>query len=152
VSNSGSSTADRLRRLMDETVLEVFATMLGCECIPGHGLQAAPDHKVARITFSGALAGECVLIFADMDAAKLAEMFLGEAADDAMADDAMGELCNVLAGGWKRRLRPPASGAGLSVPSVARETSDAAPDLCQGYEFDGRHFAVRLTVDLAVEY
>jgi chemotaxis protein CheX len=137
---------------MDETVLEVFVTMLGCECVPAHATDSAPNQKVARITFSGALAGECALIFADMDAAKLAEMFLGEAADDTMADDAIGELCNVLAGGWKRRLRPPASGAGLSVPSVARETLDAAPDLCQGYEFDGTHFTVRLTVDLAVEY
>ena len=148
---SESSTAKRLRRLMDETVMEVFATMLGCECVPGHALQAAPDHKVARITFSGALAGKCVLIFADMDAAKLAEMLLGEGADDTMADDAMGELCNVLAGGWKRRLLPPASGAALSVPSIARETSDSAPDVCLGYEFAETHFAVELTVDLVTE-
>lgn len=151
MSNSESSTAERLRRLMDETVLEVFATMLGCECVPGGALQAAPDHKVARITFSGALAGKCVVVFADMDAAKLAEMFLGEAADETMADDAISELCNVLAGGWKRRLRPPASGAALSVPSVARGMPDSAPDVCRGYEFDGTQFAVRLTVDIIAE-
>ncbi len=148
---SESSTAKRLRRLMDETVLEVFATMLGCECIPAPMIAAAPKCSTVQIKFSGALAGECVLIFADIDASKLAEMFLGEAADDTMADDAIGELCNMLAGGWKRRLRPPASGATLSVPSVVRGTPDSAPDVCQGYEFVGTHFAVGLTVDVVVE-
>jgi chemotaxis protein CheX len=148
---SESSTAKRLRRLMDENVLEVFATMLGCECIPAPMIAAAPECSTAQIKFSGALAGECVLIFADIDASKLAEMFLGGAADDVMAADAMGELCNVLAGGWKRRLRPPASGAALSVPSVGRRKSDSPSDLRQSYAFDGTQFAVQLTLGTVTE-
>ena len=151
MSESESNAAQRWRGLMDETVLEVFATMLGCECVPTHATDAAPTCTTARIRFSGALAGECVLVFADIDAAKLAAIFLGGVADDAMAADAMGELCNVLAGGWKRRLRPPASGAGLSVPSVTRGTPDSLSDVRQTYEFEGAQFAVRLTVDLVVE-
>ncbi|HXE07351.1 MAG TPA: chemotaxis protein CheX [Acidobacteriaceae bacterium] len=140
-----SNAAERWQRLMDETVLEVFAAMLGCECVPTEPA-GAPSDNTARVRFSGALVGECLLLFAAADAAKLAHMFLGEAADDEMAIDAIGELCNVLAGGWKRRLRPPASGAGLSVPSSAFGTPDSRGDLRQCYQFEGAQFAVRLTV------
>jgi chemotaxis protein CheX len=150
MSASEIDASERWRGLMDETVLEVFAAMLGCECVPAQ-VTVAPDNTTARIRFSGALVGECLLIFADIDAVKLAEMFLGGAADDVMAADAMGELCNVLAGGWKRRLRPPASGAGLSVPSVGRGKSDSPSDLRQSYGFDGAQFAVQLTLDTVTE-
>lgn len=146
-----SNASERWRTLMDETVLEVFAAMLGCECIPAQTAGAPPEKTNARVSFSGALVGECLLIFADIDAAKLAEMFLGGAADDAMTADAIGELCNVLAGGWKRRLRPPASGAGLSVPSVTRGGLNWPPDAGRSYQFDGAQFSVCLTVNSVSE-
>ncbi len=33
-----------------------------------------------------------------------------------MVIDAVGELCNMIAGGWKRRLGPEAEGLVLSLP------------------------------------
>jgi chemotaxis protein CheX len=140
-----ASQAERWRVLMDETVNEVFATMLGVECIPAFSPASPSPNTAARIRFSGALNGECILIFAGVDAEKLARMLLGEAADDAMIGDAVGELCNVLAGGWKRRLRPPASGASLSVPMVERGELDPPNDV-RGYQFDDAQFAIALTV------
>jgi chemotaxis protein CheX len=132
--------------LMDQTVAEVFAAMLGLQCYPS----ATPDRTLpkisARIEFSGAIQGRCVVAMADADATRLAEVLLAGAADESMVADAVGELCNVLAGSWKRRLRPPASGAGLSVPVIAREDSEAPSDLRQGYDCEGARLAVRLTV------
>jgi len=142
---SAEAAAERWLGLMDETVAEAFATMLGIECVPACATAASPRNTAAHVRFYGALDGECILLFAAVDAEKLTRMLLGEAPDDAMIGDAVGELCNVLAGGWKRRLRPPASGANLSVPTVKRGELDP-PDDVRGYQFNDAQFAVGLTV------
>ncbi len=141
----------RWRGLMDETVAEVFATMLGCECVPAESRGGEAQDTTAKVRYSGALVGECVVLFGAMDAAALAERFLGDAAGEAMIADAVGELCNVVAGGWKRRLRPPASGAQLSVPQVTRDAVATPADGRQSYAFDGAQFAVDLAIDCAIE-
>lgn len=154
MNESREESLARWRGLMDETVAEVFATMLGCECVPAESGAALQD-TTAKVRYSGALVGECVLLLAAMDATKLAERFLGGEADEAMAADAVGELCNVVAGGWKRRLRPPASGAQLSVPEVARgllqTDAGSSPEGRQNYALAGAQFAVDLAIDSAIE-
>lgn len=145
-----ASAARRWTALMDDTVAEVFTTMLGLECVPA-AKAAAETAVAARVEFSGALEGGCAVAFDRAAAAQFAAAMLGEAADEAMAGDAAGELCNMLAGGWKRRLRPPASGAALSVPVVTRGEDSPASDVRQGYEFDGTQFAVGLTVATIAE-
>lgn len=136
--------------LMDETVAEVFATMLGCVCLPVEEASAAPGEISARVGFFGALKGECVLACSSDAAAELAEAFLGEAADEAMIADSFGELCNMLAGGWKRRLPPPESGAALSVPAVGREKPEERwPHVRRAYGFEGGRMLVALSAEKA---
>ena len=89
--------------------------------------------------------------FSGVGAASLAQAFLGSAADEAMIGDAVGELCNMLAGAWKRRLGPEASTAGLSVPEVTRGVEAdrlAQTDTLRAYEFAGTQFTVRLALAL----
>ena len=137
--------------LMDETVAETFAVMLGLGCIPSQtrGVpppDSSPRKISARIEFSGAVQGSCAVAMSSVDALKIAEIFLAGAADDTMIADTVGELCNVLAGSWKRRLRPPASAAGLSLPVIARDESSPSSGVRQAYDCDGAHFIVRLSV------
>ena len=86
-------------------------------------------------------------------AQRLASIFLGgesgdTAQDAAMAADAAGELCNIIAGGWKRRLSGDAHLADLSVPAVVR--LDAGERTCEAlrvnrvYIFGAEWFEVRL--------
>ena len=150
---AGSSDPQRWATLMDETVAEVFGAMLGTPCVPSREGDAPPPRISARIDFSGAVRGAFTVTLSDGDAAKLAELLLAGAADDTMAADAVGELCNVLAGSWKRRLKPPASSAGLSVPALGRGIDDGASDLSdvrQGYDFENARLVVRLSL-LALE-
>ena len=137
--------------LMDQTVAETFSAMLGLGCTPSQAadaqLPAASLRKIsARIEFSGAMQGSCAVAMSNADALKIAEIFLAGTADDAMAADTVGELCNVLAGSWKRRLKPPASGAGLSVPAITHDDDAPASNVRQTYSCDGAQLVVRLIV------
>lgn len=136
---------------MDQTVEEVFETMLGVPCSTEARAGTAPE-ITARVGFSGALEGECRLSLPASSATRLAEAFLGEAEhppDAGMTADAAGELCNMLAGGWKRRLGAPHWAAELSVPAVGADTGErqvAESSVNRVYEFDGAPFAVDLTI------
>jgi chemotaxis protein CheX len=126
-----------------------------CAAMP----DAAPVHAdiAARITFSGALSAQCVVEFPASSARCLACAFLGTD-DSAMVGDAVGELCNMIAGGWKTRLGPPAWGADLSVPAISRQLprdpSNAQVDaqstagaaiVRRAYTFEDASFVVSLT-------
>ncbi len=140
---------------MDETVAEIFSAMLQIECLPVPGPADAEPDIAARVGFSGPIKGECVVSFTSAAADSLAQAFLGGPADDAMIGDAVGELGNMLAGAWKRRLGPLASVAGLSVPQVMRGAEcmyrSAQTGAAQTYEFAGTRFTMQLTLATALE-
>ena len=115
----------------------------------------------ARILFSGALAAQCAVEFPSNSAERLTSAFLGPCQDgckihweDSMVADAVGELCNMIAGGWKTRLGEPAWQAHLSVPLILRGPP-AGPEsdphavrlrLRRAYLFDESPFVVSLTM------
>jgi chemotaxis protein CheX len=112
---------------MDDAVTEVFATMLRQRCTALDGLAETETHISATIVFSGTLEGHCAVHLSTATADRLTDALLGAEGDwdDQMIDDAVGELCNMIAGGWKSRLEAPASVCHLSVPMVSR---GAAPE------------------------
>ena len=64
-----------------------------------------------------------------------------------MVIDAVGELCNMIAGGWKRRLGPQAEGLILSLPLPCAEpdyTEPAKSQIRRAYAFDDSRFIVNL--------
>jgi chemotaxis protein CheX len=120
------------------------------EPIPGQPISA-------RIALSGTFAAECVVEFPPTSAARLTTAFLGPQDapwEDAMVADAVGEMCNLIAGGWKKRLGQLAWGADLSVPSISTRESPGtdrplqadANTLARTYAFDGSPFVVHLTL------
>jgi chemotaxis protein CheX len=131
--------------------------MLARNCAATHEPPEIRADISARITFSGTLQAQCAVEFPASSARRMTTAFLGSD-DDAMIGDAVGELCNMIAGGWKTRLGPPAWGADLSVPTVfrepARDPSDQ-PDhgklfahkvmVRRAYTFDDSSFVVSLS-------
>jgi len=98
----------------------VFATMLDLVLQPESPSPApGPAELTAAVYFAGAWKGavllECSLDQAKAWASKLMSLPAPVPAEDAR--DALGELCNVLAGNLKPLLPP---GVGLSTPSVVR--------------------------------
>ena len=141
---------------LDESVNEVFKTMLGTEC----GRQVGPSELEAEsvtavVGFGGLLSGACVFSCGAQDAMKVAALMTGmefSEIDDTVKDG-IGEICNMLAGAWKGKVPNLAANCGLSVPAVISghdyNLHVQAPEfqLNHTYQADGFHFSVMIVCD-----
>jgi CheY-specific phosphatase CheX len=125
-----------------ETALEVFSTMVGVNVtVPEEALRA-PAQVTAIVGIAGAMRATLVLQCAAAPADKLAAHMLGAApADSRAACDALGEICNIVAGYFKAKI-----GLGdacmLSVPTVV---------MGKDYRFHSPQASVLLELPLAYE-
>jgi chemotaxis protein CheX len=122
---------------MDETVHEVFGVMLGIDvatAVPG----LSADNKsyrrreqTALICFAGALSGVCEISLSTPASVAVTSAMLGGTdvpEESEWICDAVGELCNLLAGGWKNRL-----------PAIGAECSLSQPTVIVGGEYQVHH-------------
>jgi chemotaxis protein CheX len=113
-------------RLVDSAVGEIFEMMFGLSVIPDllspfpssmQGLQ----ERTAIVGFSGSMRGSCQIRIGRAAAESIASAMLGgtplDASDD-FINDTVGELCNMLAGGWKNGIPDLSSQCSLSPPTV----------------------------------
>jgi len=143
-------------RNLDASVDEVFHMMLGVACAP---IKQAAIEEAETITavvgFGGLLSGACVFrsgaTAALTIAAKLTGMDFPELDDT--VKDAIGEVCNMLAGTWKGRVPDLAANCGLSIPAVITGSNYnihvQAPEfrLHHTYRFEDSVFAVTIICD-----
>jgi chemotaxis protein CheX len=118
--------ADRPELRLDHAVGEVFGTMMAVDCLPIED-SVAMEHETisAVIGMAGALSGSMVLHSGSRTAISMAERLTGLLPDgvDAMVRDAVGEVCNMIAGAWKGADPMLASGCLLSTPTVVAGSS-----------------------------
>ena len=143
-------------RHLDSSVDEVFHMMLGAVCYP---MEAMPTEDMEAITavvgFGGLLSGACVFRSSDAAALVIAGKLTGmEFAEmDDTVKDAIGEVCNMLAGTWKGRIPEIAAKCGLSIPAVITgrnyQIHVQAPEfrLHHVYRFDETIFEVTIICD-----
>ena len=145
---------------LDASVDEVFRLMLGAQC-KRTGEGDAPQSATAEesvtgvVGFGGALSGACVFRCDALSATKIAARMTGVEFQkiDNTVKDAIGELCNMLAGTWKGRVPDLSANCGLSVPAVITgrdyRLHVQAPEfqLHQSYRFDSANFSVTIICD-----
>ncbi|MGA2424322.1 MAG: chemotaxis protein CheX [Terriglobales bacterium] len=101
---------------------EVFEIMLGC---PRKSV-APSEHELqggitAIVGLAGALCGVVTVCCAPRTAGQIAKGMLGDTAEsDGQVGDALGEICNMIAGNFKNKLAGTDERCMLSVPSVIR--------------------------------
>jgi chemotaxis protein CheX len=147
---AGNVAEERIARL-DSAVSEVFEMMLDRSCGPVDAEVGIDERITARIQFSGTMTGEC-LVYASQTVAQIAaEAMLGAVAQgcDPMVEDAVGELCNMIAGGWKSKLESSEAVCLISVPAVTRDGTLGSRDefgmsYHRCYSFQGNVFGVVL--------
>ena len=114
------------RHSMDEAVQEVFSLMMGMTCASVDDCPVdEPETISAVIGLAGAMSGTCVLRSGEGTAMRMAGALTGiemEALDDTVKD-AIGEICNMVAGAWKGKLPVLASSCMLSTPTVVTGTN-----------------------------
>jgi len=103
----------------------------------------------AVIGLAGALSGICVLCSGEKVALRMAEILTGIATPrlNDTVKDAIGEICNMIAGAWKGRLPSLSSECMLSTPTIISGTNyqihNQRPDfrIERFYSFNGNSFA-----------
>jgi chemotaxis protein CheX len=141
---------------LDHSVDEVFNMMLGasCELIPPTVIHDA-ETITAVVGFGGVLSGACVFRSGGATALNIAAKLTGmefEELDDTVKD-AIGEICNMLAGAWKGKVPGLSANCGLSIPAVITgrnyEIHVQAPEfrLHHTYRFDDSVFEVTIICD-----
>ncbi len=109
------------KNTLECAAIEVFSMMVGVELAafaepPGdpHGEQTA------MVGLAGALCGMVTVRCESKTAGKLATLMLGgdAAANPSMIGDALGEICNMVAGNFKSKVSNLADHCMLSVPTV----------------------------------
>jgi len=143
-------------RNLDASVEEVFQLMVGVDCrrsweSPGAELESL----TAVVGFGGLLTGACVLHCRGTAAQAVAARMTGTEFTeiDDTVKDAIGEICNMVAGTWKSKVPELAAHCDLSVPAVITgrdyKLRVQAPEftLRHGYRFDDAHFDVTILCD-----
>jgi chemotaxis protein CheX len=146
----------QFEKYLDRATDEVFSTMMGIGCLPAQCEVRADGESIsAVIGLAGALSGSLVLNTSSEAAKRIAEKMMGSAPEevDEMVRDAIGEVCNMVAGAWKGFDPPLASGCLLSTPTVVAGTSyelfsQKAPiRIERGYSFEHLTFMVTITCE-----
>jgi len=141
---------------LEASVEEVFQMMLGVECRQDQEPSIAEAESVTSVVgFGGVLSGACVFHTGGAAALSIAARMTGmEFAEiDDTVKDAIGEICNMLAGSWKGRVPQLAANCGLSVPAVITgrnyQLHVQAPEfrLDQKYRFEDARFDVTIICD-----
>ncbi len=145
-----------LMRQLDEAVTEVFSVMLNLTCTSepaGPQLPLQPAKCLtASVLFSGPLEGRCCIQMEGRTATELTSNIMGMAPCEVSLDlcaDTAGELCNMIAGCWKKRHPKDLAASSLSCPIVNLGCPNPAAgtfreDVTVLYRFDGHHLTLRL--------
>ena len=140
---------DYLMTHMDAAVAEVFELMLGISCFPLTDEQEFDRRIMVEVRFSGVIEGSCLLFLGASAGKRSMEALLGERQDvcDSMMMDAVGELCNMIAGSWKSKLDPSMASASLSVPTIIQNAESVISNqvekkLRRSYRFQGNMFGI----------
>jgi chemotaxis protein CheX len=131
--------------LLECAALEVFELMAGVKLeLSTSASEDSGPQQTAMVGMAGALCGMTTVRCSVGAAGKLASLMLGEDAgsNPATARDALGELCNMIAGNFKAKVNTLADHCMLSVPTVITGVS---------YSLDPAEPSVVIDVTLAFE-
>jgi chemotaxis protein CheX len=109
------------KALLECAVLEVFEMMAGVRLEPRPESGEEPSGELtAMVGLAGATCGMITLRCSTRKAGKFASLMLGgdAAANPSTVNDAVGELCNMIAGNFKAKVSSLADHCMLSVPTV----------------------------------
>jgi len=124
--------------ILERATQEVFEIMLGCQVKPAE--PAAPKPKggfTAIVGLAGALCGVVTLCCAPQTAGQIAKGMLGDTADsEREVVDALGEMCNMIAGNFKNKLAGTDERCVLSVPSVVSGGEYSLHSMADGHSVE----------------
>ena len=106
--------------LLDTAVKEVFELMLGSELTQAGVSEPTNMQITAMVGLAGQLCGVLSVRCSEKSAALMTSRMLGVALDKVGPEvaDALGEICNMIAGNFKHKVAGLAEGCMLSPPTI----------------------------------
>jgi chemotaxis protein CheX len=141
------------KAIMECAALEVFEMMANVRLTLNPNPTEAPTGgQTAMVGMAGALCGMTTIRCTRATAVRLAAHMLGEDAvsNPASARDALGELCNMVAGNFKAKISGLADACMLSVPTViagedySMDTAEPAEGVTIALVYEGENIWVTL--------
>jgi len=120
-SQSAQPAEAELGTILEKAMGEVFEIMLGIKLGPAAtGTVLRHPDLTALIGLAGDLSGVITLSCSAASAAHMASSMLGAAIEEVDDDvrDALGEICNMIAGNFRAKIPGQASSCSLSIPTV----------------------------------
>ena len=116
-----SPPLDSWRLLLREAVKEVFSMMVGAEIsVPGQAGTPVVTEVTGMVGLAGELCGVLSVRCSKSCASKIASKMLNVPVTDAVShmSDAVGEICNMVAGNFKAKINGLQDKCMLSVPTI----------------------------------
>ncbi len=137
--------------ILELAVEEVFEIMLGCRVKPASSEHVVNGEFTAMVGLAGALCGVLTIRCDAQTARQVAKSMLGDTADfEQEVADALGEVCNMIAGNFKNKLAGTDERCMLSVPTVISGGEYSFRSMADGDSldtvllFEGAPVAIRL--------
>jgi chemotaxis protein CheX len=152
-SQAAISFESNWKTILECATLEVFEMMAGVHLELNPAPAEEPHgEQTAMVGMAGALCGMTTLRCSRATAVKFASLMLGgdAATSPSTARDALGELCNMIAGNFKAKISNLADHCLLSVPTVitggdySMETAEPTDGVTLALTFDGEPIWVSL--------
>ncbi len=141
--------------LLDQTVEEVIGLMMGVPVSLSEDLVTPSDTPItltAVIGLAGALSGAFNVVINEAGAKQVTSSMMGIeiTALDETVYDGMGEITNILAGAWKKKIPELSAACLLSVPTVVTGTNygvhrkTSTFRISRSYRFNDSVFTINL--------
>lgn len=156
---SVANPIDEIQALAQDTVREVFQTMLSMSMTPHPPLPLPPDPQgqiVSSVGFIGQVTGAIYLYTRISFAKVMTSRMLGIEEDEVdtgeMINDALGELTNMVVGGVKSHLCDRGLSCTLTIPSIVRgqqlsvEKSSQVATRLIGFAYGNHHLLAEIFV------
>jgi len=140
--------------LIESAAREVFEVMLGTKLDPFQDDPLLVTEMIAMVGLSGSVAGVVSFHCTAQGARQMAAKMLGAAAspeeEDDTARDAVGEICNMVAGTFKNKLGQVGDECKLSVPTIisgaecSMQTNASGTHVQMPFTYEGSPIAVAL--------
>ncbi len=117
---AGNNSHEDWLPLLEMSAREVFELMLGCQLTPATAGEEPAAEVTAMVGLAGQLCGVLSVRCSQKAAALMTSKMLGVELDKVGPDvsDALGEVCNMVAGNFKNKIAGLAEGCMLSPPTV----------------------------------
>jgi len=125
---------ERWRVVLNDAAKEVFYMMVGAELSAPEATPRVSSEVAGMVGLAGELCGVLTVRCGKASARKIACQMLGVAEDEAAAQaiDAVGEICNMVAGNFKAKIASLEDKCMLSVPTVISGDSYELHSLASG--------------------